>query len=317
MIPFVHRREHSASIAVLLPSNTATAFNSAGGRSLYGTAEEPRADVLSFQRPLNPGLLLAQCRPFIKWFANETPYAPDTTYLIDSDLEEPDGLDGVQVLIVVGRSECWTRRMREHFDEFVDRGGRALLLCSEVMLWQVRMDPMRHRLYRYGHDDPHPDPLLRTILWRDPSLRYPVYSRTGCERWYGGVSAENEGIGRRGMHIACPDSPLLAGSGLAIGDFLPLPNAINWDGAPLGGWCDGVPQVDFGDSPPWRHEVCSPSRQKSQVPSDQVRGAITTSQWLAFATSGLNASKNARVSACVLYIFQFPAITGLRMGGYF
>src|SRR5450631_522013 len=30
------------------------------------------------------------------------------------------------------------------------------------------------------------------------------------------------------------------------------------------------------------------------------------------ATSGLNAAKNARVSACVLNIFQFPAITGLR-----
>ena|SRR5271156_4095280 len=30
------------------------------------------------------------------------------------------------------------------------------------------------------------------------------------------------------------------------------------------------------------------------------------------ATSGLNASKNARVCAWVLNIFQFPAITGLR-----
>ena len=33
------------------------------------------------------------------------------------------------------------------------------------------------------------------------------------------------------------------------------------------------------------------------------------------ATSGWNASKNARVSACVLYIFQLPAITGRRNQG--
>jgi len=274
-IPFVHRGEHSAPIAVLLPSNTATAFNPAGGRCLYDTAGEPPADVLSFQRPLEPDLLLAECRPFVRWFANETPYAQDTTYLIDSDLEEPDCLDGVQVLIVIGRSEFWPRKMREHFDEFVDRGGRALLLCSEVMLWQVRLDSMRHRLLRYGRDDPHPDPLLRTTLWRDPVLRYPVYPRTGCERWYGGVSPKSEGISRRGIRIVCPDSPLLAGSGLAGGDFLPLPNAINWDGAPVSGWRDDVPQIDFGDSPPWRHEVIGYAFAKATgVEADPGRPAM-------------------------------------------
>jgi hypothetical protein len=39
-------------------------------------------------------------------------------------------------------------------------------------------------------------------------------------------------------------------------------------------------------------------------------GATTMSQCVAFATSGFNAKKNARVSACVLNIFQLPAITG-------
>src|SRR5579864_851832 len=42
-------------------------------------------------------------------------------------------------------------------------------------------------------------------------------------------------------------------------------------------------------------------------------GAITTSQWLAFATSGAQAEKKARVSASVLNIFQLPAITRRRM----
>src|ERR1700733_990123 len=43
-------------------------------------------------------------------------------------------------------------------------------------------------------------------------------------------------------------------------------------------------------------------------------GAITMSQWAALATSGVKAEKKLRGSACVLYIFQFPAITGRRIG---
>ncbi len=43
-------------------------------------------------------------------------------------------------------------------------------------------------------------------------------------------------------------------------------------------------------------------------------GAITMSQWRTSLTSGKNAEKNARVSACVLNIFQLPAITRRRLG---
>src|SRR5207302_6960793 len=43
-------------------------------------------------------------------------------------------------------------------------------------------------------------------------------------------------------------------------------------------------------------------------------GATTISQCFAAVTRGLNAAKNSRASCCVLYNFQFPTITGLRMG---
>jgi hypothetical protein len=278
-IPFVHRREGLASIAVLLPSHTAVAFNSAGGKSLYSKPGESPVEALSFQRPLKPGLLLAACRPFVRWFAACNPYAKDTTYLIDSDLEDPGGLDGVEVLIVIGRSEYWTRPMREQFDAFVDRGGRALLLCSEVMYWQVRVDLARHQLYRYWGADPHPDPLWRTTLWRDPSLKYPVYPRTGGERWYGGLSAHSDGIGWGGMKIASPASPLLTGSGLMKGDVVTLPDAANWDGAPVKRILDGVPQVDFGEVPPWRHEVVAYNMVRMTSPGLPLE-TPATSLWM-------------------------------------
>src|SRR5712671_537392 len=42
-------------------------------------------------------------------------------------------------------------------------------------------------------------------------------------------------------------------------------------------------------------------------------GHTTTSAWDEFATNGTNCLKNTVVSAAVLYIFQLPAKTGLRM----
>src|ERR1051326_7684028 len=56
-----------------------------------------------------------------------------------------------------------------------------------------------------------------------------------------------------------------------------------------------------------------PSSRSHTVFNDVKTGAITTSQWFAFATKGFSASTVSTDSLTVLYIFQFPAITGLRM----
>ncbi len=53
-----------------------------------------------------------------------------------------------------------------------------------------------------------------------------------------------------------------------------------------------------------------PSRRSATVFNDVKTGAMTTSQWFAFATSGFNAIAVATDSAISLYIFQFPAMTG-------
>ncbi len=278
-IPFVHRSDSSASIAVLIPSNTAVAFNDAGGRSLYDRPGHPSADVLSFHRPLRPLVLLERTAPFARWFESEGPAPGETTYLIDSDLEEEGALDEIEVLIVIGRSEYWTRGMRESFDRYVDRGGHALLLCSELMYWQVRLDLDAHRMYRYKEVDPHPDPLMRTTVWHHPSLKYPIYPRTGCELWHGGFSADSEGIGWGGMRILCPESPLLDGVSLQAGDVVHLPDASVWDGAPVKQSGNGVIEVDFGDTPPWRHEVIGYNLVRP-LEESKISANYATSLWL-------------------------------------
>src|ERR1700722_4326361 len=57
-----------------------------------------------------------------------------------------------------------------------------------------------------------------------------------------------------------------------------------------------------------------PSAAAAAAASAVNGGATMMSHSGVGGTSGLNASKNARVSSSVLYIFQFPAITGRRKG---
>src|SRR5215216_4944339 len=56
-----------------------------------------------------------------------------------------------------------------------------------------------------------------------------------------------------------------------------------------------------------------PSRRPATVFIAVNTGAMTTSQWFAFATSGFKARAVSTASLSVLYIFQLPAITGLRI----
>src|SRR5258708_35505178 len=59
--------------------------------------------------------------------------------------------------------------------------------------------------------------------------------------------------------------------------------------------------------------ICVPLEDSTAVGISIAGGAIRMSQSVTPATNGLNAPKNASVSAGVLNIFQFPAITRRRL----
>src|SRR3979490_2932254 len=60
-------------------------------------------------------------------------------------------------------------------------------------------------------------------------------------------------------------------------------------------------------------EIAVPRAASTAVVRAVNGGATMMSQCVELATSGASAVKYARPSACVLYIFQFPAITGRRI----
>src|SRR5690242_13301129 len=59
-----------------------------------------------------------------------------------------------------------------------------------------------------------------------------------------------------------------------------------------------------------------PSRRSATLFSEVNTGAMMTSQWFALATRGLRASAVETESPTVLYIFQFPAMTALRISRF-
>jgi hypothetical protein len=162
------------------------------------------------------------------------------------DLETDQYIKDSKVLILVGHNEYWTRNARQVFDKFVDNGGNALILSGNVMWWQVRYSADNTKLicYKDGFTDPVTNPLLETINWTDPSLKYPVALSIGADYEHGGYGTRAD-KGWDGYKIVTPNSPLLQGTGLTKGAIFHLPT-VEFDGAFTKGVdTDGYPKLDL------------------------------------------------------------------------
>src|SRR3954451_16273721 len=80
------------------------------------------------------------------------------------------------------------------------------------------------------------------------------------------------------------------------------------------------PEISPVKAPSLAHPIfCAPTRMFEPLTASTAAvrfvkgGQITISQCEDFSTSGRNFSKNCVVSAGVLYIFQLPAMTGVRI----
>lgn len=237
-IPLIVKPGGPVDIMVVYPSNTANAYEGSGGLSMYVTPNIRPTEV-SFLRPQTLQADAAYC---LKWLET-TSYK--IGYIADSDLELASILGSSKMLLVPGHSEYWTRKARRNFDDFILRGGHALILSGNTMWWQVRYSPAGDKLicYRDSLSDPEPDPLLKTINWNKPSLQYPILSSLCSDFSYGGFGQKAD-EGWDGWKIVLPESPLLTNTGLKKGDILPLASR-EMDGAPITGFdADGFPIIN-------------------------------------------------------------------------
>jgi len=243
-ITIVVKSMASTDVMVVYPSNTVNAYNSVGGKSLYGfnSTGSIGSTIVSFLRPMDSTIEKEECIECLKWFPSLNHVK--IKYMADIDLDDYS-LFQSKIIVIVGHSEYWTRKARTNFDRFVDEGGHAIILSGNMMWWQVRYSNNNSALicYRNSELDPEIDESMKTVLWRDPILQYPILPSIGEDFEGGGYGLRSDN-GWNGYKIFNPGSPLLEGLTFKKGDILKLPS-IECDGAPIKAWdTDGFPILD-------------------------------------------------------------------------
>jgi hypothetical protein len=233
-IPFIIKgNKPTYDLTVVYPTNTANAYNFAGGKSVYAPDFNNRATVLSFLR--SNAIMPAA---FFQWIDNQT---YNINYVADCDLDDYSQIENSKVVVITGHSEYWTRQARENIDKFVDSGKNVLMLSGNLMWWQVRYNKEKNLMvcYKdvngYSNYDDTIDPLgttkYSTVNWGTPVVDYPILPSIGTDYRYGGYG--NMLPNRwNGFKIVQEDSPILKGTGLKNGDILNMPTT-EYEGTPV------------------------------------------------------------------------------------
>jgi hypothetical protein len=238
-IPFIIKARNP-SIVVLYASNTENAYSNTGGKSLYAfnSSNNEAAVAVSFNRPL---AIERFGEAFFRWMEKQD--LPGVGYISDADMDHYKEISKAHFLIVTGHSEYWTLKARKNFDRFIAEGKDAMVLSGNTMWWQVRYSRRQDQLlcYRKADLDKTKSTKLKTILWNDSTLGYPILKSIGADFSYGGYG-DKKGTGFGGYKII-NESPLLEGTGLKKGEVLKLISRET-DGAPLAKMERGVPELD-------------------------------------------------------------------------
>jgi hypothetical protein len=185
-IPIIIKGNLNSDIVILCCTNTDEAYSETGGYSFYNSNQNA-STTLSFHRPIQRQGLMDG---FLKWIWT-TNY--NINMISDMDMDDYSEIEHAKLLIIIGHSEYWTRQARINFDRFVDSGNSALILSGNTMWWQVRYSDDKtqltcHRGYDWNggsfpccyDDDDTCDPLLNTIHWNTPSLKYSILGSIGA-----------------------------------------------------------------------------------------------------------------------------------------
>jgi len=257
-IPFVIKARR-APIIVVHDTHTLNAYNWQGGASLYQPKESPATELSFHRAAIGIHIYSEAC---LDWLATDESFTHKVRFVADLDLEEWETFKGARLIILPGHSEYWTRRARVNFDRFVDSGNDALILSGNTMWWQIRVNKTKDKMVCYKKKiDPEPNPLLRTVNWWQPELKYPIEQSTGLSFKRGGMGKQAQWPGIR---IAALHSPLLEETGLKRGDLLTIPTH-EYDGTPILGYDEeGYPQLDRKALGFYRAEIIGFTRFKNK-----------------------------------------------------
>lgn len=148
--------------------------------------------------------------------------------------EDPALLDPYPCFVTVGHCEYWSARMRDHIDQWVERGGRAARFAGNFF-WQIRLEEDASIQVCYKELANAADPLVgtkdarfTTSMWEDPIVERPgslTFGLQGVHGIYSRVGAASP-RGPGGFIVYRPDHWVFAGSDLYYGDLFGHPARI-------------------------------------------------------------------------------------------
>lgn len=185
VLTFVVRSTTSGSLSKILfqvAFLTPTAYNAAGGKSLYGFnsgGESSRASKVSFDRPGGTPISSGKDGMLIHWLETE---GIAIEYCSSIDLHTiPNLLSNYECLIIAGHDEYWTKAMRDQTEQFVVNGGNMIVLSGNTCFRAVRLEQDNRLVvfYKYAGNDPNQNNEETTVAWAEPPQNRPQNSLLG------------------------------------------------------------------------------------------------------------------------------------------
>ncbi|CAG7559014.1 unnamed protein product [Fusarium equiseti] len=135
-------------------------------------------------------------RPFTVWAEME---GYKLHHITQADLHvDPDALKGYKTAVIVGHDEYWSGKMRDTFDDWVEKGGQCARFAGDY-LWQVRLsDDMKTQwCHKSETDDPMGNTTMATIAWdsvgRPVAASMGITGSTGVYARYGVATPRSHG----------------------------------------------------------------------------------------------------------------------------
>jgi hypothetical protein len=184
-----------------VPFLTFAAYNSAGGKSLYGYnsgGEAARASRVSLDRPFladdgTPAPLPGEWNVLLEWLNSQ---AITVDYCSSGDLHaKATLLTSYDCLLLAGHDEYWTRSMRDNVQRFVANGGNVISLSGNTCYRAVRLENANRLVvfFKYAAEDPATNDDQVTVAWADPPLNEPPNTLFGVGWTCGSYGASGPG----------------------------------------------------------------------------------------------------------------------------
>ena len=180
------QRTRQSNIAVQMPIATSQAYNSWGGKSLYGfQSDGEAADKISYHRPYGtrfPGNHLSYALHTVRFLESE---GYDVSYVSDVDVHRnPDLLRDYGLAISAGHDEYWSQAQRDAFESAQDAGVNLVFLGANICYWQIRYEDDESTIVGYKkniEDDPQSGTQRQTSLFRNLPTPRPESKLEGVQ----------------------------------------------------------------------------------------------------------------------------------------